>query len=159
TEKIDGAGDFTLPFGTQNLTLFGVTQRIFTPGTSSYAPDSYTFAGNLAPRLGVTWDVLGNGKSRAYLNFGRYYDRVPNHRAIRALSNEVGISRQEFSDRNLTTPRLGAPFGGCSDGAGGTTTCQPLAGGVFTQGVDKTNVVAGTKLPYENELSGGFAFE
>src|SRR6266581_609686 len=159
TESVEGAGSFTLPFGTQNITLGGVTNRIFTPGTSSYTPDSYVFAGNLAPRLGVTWDVLGNGKSRAYMNWGRYFERIPNDLAIRALSNEVGISRQEFSDRNLTTPRLGNPIGGCSDGVGGSTTCQPLAGGVFTQGVDKTNVVPGTKLPYEDELSAGFAFE
>ena len=159
TESIQGAGSFTLPFGTQNVSLGGVTTRIFTPGTSSYTPDSYVFSGNLAPRLGVTWDVLGNGKSRAYMNWGRYFERVPNDLAIRALSNEVGISRQEFSDRDLTTPRLGGPIGGCVDGGGNPTTCQPLAGGVFTQGVDKTNVVAGTRLPYEDELSAGFAFE
>jgi carboxypeptidase family protein len=159
TEAVQGAGSFTLPFGTQNITLGGVTNRIFTPGTSTYTPDSYVFAGNLAPRLGVTWDVLGNGKSRAYMNWGRYYERVPNDLAIRALSNEVGISRQEFSDRDLTTPRLGGSTPNCSDGAGGTTACQPLAGGVFAQGVERTNVVAGTKLPYEDELSGGFAFE
>ena len=159
TEAVEGAGSFTLPFGTQNITLFGVTNRIFTPGTSTYTPDSYVFAGNLAPRLGVTWDVLGNGKSRAYMNWGRYFERVPNDLAIRALSNEVGISRQEFNDRDLTTPRL-SPNGPttCSDGAGGTNSCTPLVG-VLSQGVDKTNVVGGTKLPYEDELSAGFAFE
>ncbi len=157
TESVEGAGSFTLPFGTQNITLFGVTSRIFTPGTSTYTPDSYVFAGNVAPRLGVTWDVLGNGKSRAYANWGRYFERVPNDLAIRALSNEVGISRQEFSDRDLTTPRLAGTT--CSDGVGGSTPCQAIAGGVFTQGVDKTNVVGGTKLPYEDELSAGFAFE
>ena len=93
------------------------------------------------------------------MNWGRYFERVPNDLAIRALSNEVGISRQEFNDRDLTTPRL-SPNGPttCSDGAGGTNSCTPLVG-VLSQGVDKTNVVGGTKLPYEDELSAGFAFE
>src|SRR5207249_5852885 len=114
------------------------TSRIFTPGSSSYAPNDYTFGGNLAPRLGVTWDVMGNGKSRLYANWGRYFERVPNDLAVRAFSNEVGISRQEFSDRALTTPRLGQSRT-CSDGLGGTNTCTALAA-VFTQGVDKTSV-------------------
>ncbi|OLE67750.1 MAG: hypothetical protein AUG09_00890 [Acidobacteria bacterium 13_1_20CM_2_68_7] len=159
SETVKGSGSFTLPFGTQNFTdpSTGVTSRIFTPGTSSYAPNDYTFGGNLAPRLGVTWDVMGNGKSRLYANWGRYFERVPNDLAVRAFSNEVGISRQEFSDRALTTPRLGQS-GTCSDGSGGTNTCTALAP-VFTQGVDQTSVQSGTKLPYEDELSGGFAFE
>jgi Carboxypeptidase regulatory-like domain len=138
-ETIDGAGQFTLPIGSQNFTdPSGVTYRIFTPGSTTFTPNSYTFGGNLAPRVGVTWDILGNGKSRAWANWGRYYERVPNDLAVRAFSNEVGISREQFTDRDLTT----------WDG-----------GAVFTQGFDETNVVAGTKLPFNDELSGGFAFE
>ncbi len=30
-----------------------------------------------APRIGLTWDFAGNGKSKAYMNWGRYYERVP----------------------------------------------------------------------------------
>ncbi len=158
SETLKGSGSFTLPFGTQNFTdPSGVTTRIFTPGTSTYSPNEYTFGDNWAPRLGVTWDVLGNGKSRLYANWGRYFERVPNDLAVRAFSNEVGISRQEFSDKALTTPRLGGT-GTCSDGSGGTNTCTALSA-VFTQGVDQTSVQKGTKLPYEDELSGGFAFE
>jgi outer membrane receptor for ferrienterochelin and colicin len=121
-ETVKGAGEFT-------LTLGGVP--------TDYKPSDYTFDGNIAPRLGVTWDVLGNGKSRLYANWGRYYERVPNDLAIRAFSNEVGISRAEFSDRDLTTQ----------------------SGPTFVQGIQPTTVVKGTKLPFEDELSGGFAFE
>ena len=138
-EHLQGAGEFTLPFGTQLFTIpAGPSYRIFTPGTSTYTPEEYTFSGNWAPRLGVTWDLLGNGRSRAWANWGRYYQRVPNDLAVRAFSNEVGVSRQAFVDRDLTTWD-GSP--------------------VFLQGVDETDVVAGTKLPYQDELSGGFAFE
>ena len=30
-----------------------------------------------SPRLGLAWDVLGNGKSKLYATAGRYYERVP----------------------------------------------------------------------------------
>jgi hypothetical protein len=158
TETIRGAGDFTLPFGTQVVNIGGIDSRIFTPGTSTYSPEQYTFSGNWAPRLGVVWDALGNGKSRAWVNLARYFERVPNDLAVRAFSNEVGISRQDFTDRALTNPAQ-LPFTvPCDNGAGGTTPCSPSAA-VFAQGVDQTQVVAGTKLPYEDEISGGFAFE
>ena len=59
------------------------------------------FTGNWAPRLGLIWDVRGDGKSRAYVNWGRYFERVPNDLAVRSFSNEVGISRQEFRTNHL----------------------------------------------------------
>src|SRR5207245_1794509 len=56
-ERIDGAGTFTLPFGTQtvmNEVSPGnfVPTRIFTAGTSTYRPNRYSFSGNWAPRIG-----------------------------------------------------------------------------------------------------------
>src|SRR5262249_3858013 len=65
-------------------------------------------------------------------------------------------------DRNLTQPRT-VPGGasecvdssGADTGLGGCDTIVP----VFTQGVDQTAVVGGVKLPYEDEISGGFSFE
>jgi len=168
-EKVQGAGSFTLPFATeivQKETFSGsgffVPTRIFTPGTSSYSPNSYTFGGNIAPRIGVSWDVRGDGKSRAYLNFGRYYERVPNDLAVRSFSNEVGISVQDFTDRALAHPRtIAGGAGACVDSTGVDTSlggCATLAP-LFTQGIDQTAVVGGVKLPYEDELSGGYSFE
>ncbi|HEV8199712.1 MAG TPA: TonB-dependent receptor [Candidatus Polarisedimenticolia bacterium] len=162
-ESIDGGGEFTLPFATENVEqdIGGgntVASRIFTPGTSTYTPNSYTFAGNWAPRIGVSWDVLGSGKSRLYANFARYFQRVPSDLAVRAFSNEVGISLQEFNDRTLATPRT-AGTGGCVDLGGAATTTCATSFPVFTQGVDQTEVVGGVKLPYEDEISGGYAFE
>jgi hypothetical protein len=157
TETIRGAGDFTLPFGTQIVNFFGIDTRIYTPGTTTFSPSDYTFSGNWAPRLGVAWDVLGDGKSRAWLNLARYFERVPNDLAVRAFSSEIGISLQDFTDRGLTTPRTLGFTVPCDDGAGGSTSCEP-SGAVFTQGMDQTTVVEGTKLPYEDEISAGFAF-
>ena len=158
-ERIDGAGSFTLPFATKNVTNgIGVTSRIFQAGTSTYTPNHYAFTGNLAPRLGVSWDVLGDGKSRLYLNYSRYFERVPSDLAVRAFSNEVGISRAEFDNRDLTGPRT-AGSAQCFDTAGNPTVNCALSAPVFTQGVDQTSVVSGVKLPYEDEISGGYQFE
>jgi len=158
TQTLQGAGDVTLPFGTETIDFGGVEARIFTQGTSTQSPSDYTFSGNWAPRLGVAWDALGNGKSRAWVNLARYYERVPNDLAVRAFSSEVGVSLQDFDDRALTTPRM-LPFTvPCDDGGGGSTTCAPAAP-VFTQGIDQTTVVPGTRLPYEDEISAGFGFE
>jgi hypothetical protein len=32
---------------------------------------------SISPRLGVSWDFMGNDKSKLYFSCGRYYDRVP----------------------------------------------------------------------------------
>jgi hypothetical protein len=156
-ETINGTGTFSLPFATKVVDVGGVPTRIYQNGSSDYRPNRYSFTNNVAPRFGVTWDVLGNGKSRLYLNWGRYYERIPNDLAVRAFSNEVGISLQEYSDRALTTTRKTAG-GTCDDGAGGTTGCSTI-NATFTQGVEPTTVVGGSKLPYEDELSGGYSFE
>ena len=157
-ETVTGAGDYTLPFGTDVLNFGGVEYRIFTPGSTTFGHTDYTFDGNWAPRLGIVWDAIGNGKSRAWLNLARYFQRVPNDLAVRAFSSEVSISRQDFDDRTLTQIQS-VPFTTtCDDGGGGSTSCAPSTG-VSIQGVDQTVVVPGTKLPYEDEISAGFAFE
>ncbi len=54
-----------------------------------------------APRLGFTWDVAHNGKSKLYGFAGRYYERVPSDIAIRGLNNEVS-GDEFFYDPQLT---------------------------------------------------------
>ena len=41
-----------------------------------------------APRLGVVWDPMNNGKSKVYGSFGRFYEIVPQDIQTRALGNE-----------------------------------------------------------------------
>src|SRR6185295_2114258 len=40
--------------------------------------DDFSLKNNWAPRLGVTYDVTGDGKTKAFGNFGLFYSRVPN---------------------------------------------------------------------------------
>ncbi|MCM3875697.1 MAG: TonB-dependent receptor [Thermoanaerobaculia bacterium] len=90
-----------------------------------------------SPRLGIVWDFLGNGKSKAYANFGRFYEVIPQDIQTRALGNEFII----FARNNSSTPDpvdlfLGAPI---------------VQGGELTQ--DKL------KGMYQDEAIAGFEVE
>jgi outer membrane receptor protein involved in Fe transport len=64
----------------------------------------FTWKNNFAPRIGATYDPTGSGKSKIYANWGRFYAKVPNDLAARALSADSGISRADYFDANLTRP-------------------------------------------------------
>ncbi len=43
--------------------------------------------GQYAPRLGATWDVLGNGESKVYASYGRYFQPVSPNTNLRMASS------------------------------------------------------------------------
>ena len=43
---------------------------------------------NYSPRVGFTWDVTHDGKSKFYGFYGQYVERVPTDMAIRSLAHE-----------------------------------------------------------------------
>ena len=65
---------------------------------------NFKWDGNWAPRIGGILDPMGNGRMRVFANWGRFYARVPNDLAARAMSAEVGTSRADYFDANLTQP-------------------------------------------------------
>jgi hypothetical protein len=64
----------------------------------------FSWDGNWAPRMGVVWDPLGNGKGKVFANFGRFYAKIPNDLAARALSADAGVTRADYFDPQLTRP-------------------------------------------------------
>ncbi len=48
--------------------------------------------------------MLGNGRSKMYANYGRFYARIPNDLAARALSADDGVQRADYFDAGLTRP-------------------------------------------------------
>lgn len=108
---------------------------------------NFPLKNNWAPRVGVIYDVLGNGKSKLFGNFGRYYARIPNDLAARALSADDGASRIDYFDAGLTRP---IPNGTL---AGGQTNHFVLAG----VGADQIDPDA--KLSFQDEFVAGFEFE
>jgi hypothetical protein len=113
----------------------------------------FTLKNNWAPRIGATYDIAGNGRTKVFGNFGRYYARIPNDLAARSLSADDGISRADFFDASLTQPI-----------PNGITTTDPNSG----QSITNHFVVAGTttdvidpdaKLSYINETVVGLDHE
>ena len=47
------------------------------------------FKDNLQPRIGLTWDVNNDGKTKVSANFGKYQERMPLQPAMRTSGNEV----------------------------------------------------------------------
>jgi outer membrane receptor protein involved in Fe transport len=66
--------------------------------------DEFTWDGNWAPRIGVSWDPTQNGRARVFANWGRYYAKIPNDLAARALSADAGVTRADYFDADLTRP-------------------------------------------------------
>ena len=64
---------------------------------------AYTWTNNWGPRLGATFDVVGSGRSKLYASWGRYYAKIPNALAVRAMGSEPTASADYF-DAELTRP-------------------------------------------------------
>jgi hypothetical protein len=109
----------------------------FLVGPGVYAGRSYNFKAEFSPRVGISWDVLGNGKSKLYANFARLYERVPNDLAVRSFGNEFGVLSVNYNNPDLT--------GQISRG--------------FAVGATPTRVQPGTRLPYKDDFTLGYQFE
>jgi len=134
-QKIAGTGDYTLDF------RYDDPSNAIESSAPSAAAGSYKFDWAFAPRIGLTWDTKGDGRSKLYVNGARYYERVPNDLAIRALSNEAGLGTTTYTNWDLVTGQPTNQSNGASI-RGGQTSVQPK-----------------TKLPYVDEYVLGWQQE
>ena len=104
-------------------------------------PHTEKFDWTFAPRIGLTWDSKGDGRSKAYVNYARLFERIPNDLAVRAFSNETSISTVTFGGWDIDA---GIPINQTANGRlrGGASTISP-----------------GTKIPYVDELVVGWQQE
>jgi outer membrane receptor protein involved in Fe transport len=92
--------------------LWRVSDRLtVTPGLryeqqqlSGSIVEDFSLSNNWAPRIGVVFDATADGRTKLFGNFGRFYARMPNDLAARALSADDGISRADYFDAALTQP-------------------------------------------------------
>ena len=71
---------------TMDLMLsIGLRKDIY-EGEGTTGKKLYDFDTDIAPRLGFTWDVLGDGESKLYGTYGRYYLPVANNTIYRSAS-------------------------------------------------------------------------
>ena len=104
---------------------------------------------NWAPRIGATFDLLGNDRSKLYGNWGRYFAKVPNDLAARALSADAGVTRADYFDANLTRP---IPAGVAAGPTGDTVH-------FITAGLSPSTFDPDSKSSYLDEALVGFEFE
>jgi outer membrane receptor protein involved in Fe transport len=105
----------------------------------------FSLKNNWAPRIGATFDLAGDGRTKIYGNYGRYYARIPNDLAARALSADDVISRGDYFDAALTKPI-----------PNGIVTTDPTTGLSVTNhfvlaGASPDTIDPNAKLSYINE--------
>ncbi len=125
----------------------------------------YSFTGAWAPRVGATVDPFGKGKTKAYYNFGRFFEYIPLDLAERSLSAETdfrngrfapdfeivnGVRRVKLNSLGTVTPVLDAAhFLTGATGGTGSTVSVSLSN-------PSSPILPGTKLGYSDEHIVGF---
>lgn len=105
---------------------------------------------NFAPRLGFIWDVMNNGRSKLYGNYGRFHESVPMDINIRAFGGELSVFSYNFDPTagnlmpDATAPTRTGTLGG------GTTPVDPDLKGQY---IDE--ILLGYEQEVANNLSVG----
>ncbi|PWT80310.1 MAG: hypothetical protein C5B44_05480 [Acidobacteria bacterium] len=128
---------------------------------------SYTFTDQWAPRLGVTIDPFGKGKTKVWYNYGRFFEYLPLDAAERSLSQELDFTNFRFAPafttdaagvRHVVLSSLGSPIPAI-DAAHlltGATGSGNIPGAGTVSASDLSAVTAGTKLGFSDEHIIGF---
>lgn len=88
---------------------------------------AYLLPAEWAPRVGISWDHTGEGKSKLYAHYGQFYEKVPLDIAARLFSPDLTITRGEYFDPGMTNPTgsaLGTSGNGLTRVEEGTRTSQ-----------------------------------
>jgi hypothetical protein len=108
----------------------------------------FSLAGNWALRIGAAFDPTGSGKSKIFGSIGRFYARIPNDLAARALSNEQDITRGDYFDAALTRP---VPNGVATLTPGGAAVTSHFV----TLSTGNEDIDPNAKLSYTDEFVAG----
>ncbi len=115
----------------------------------------FVFDGNWAPRFGLIYDVKGDGKTKVYGSWGRFFQKIPQDLAVRALSVETGFTSVYWGDLNATDFLN-------DDMVAAGLTVYPGYGSPYTIGLTgsvPTIVYPGTKAMFQDEFVLGFDHE
>ncbi len=98
---------------------------------------AHTFQAEFSPRVGLSWDPRGDGRSKLFVKYSRMFERVPNDLAVRSFGNEFGLLLANYTTPDLTTQ----------------------TGAIYTTSPAPTRISPGTRLPYKDDVILGYQFE
>lgn len=119
---------------TSNILLdLGLRNETFT--NSGAAGEFINVDNQWAPRLGMSWDINGDGKSKLYASLGRYYLPVATNTNIRLAGGEY-FTQQMFRCVTADTDGDAGTPDRCTFGADGRPVLQDLNGDGEITGAD-----------------------
>ncbi len=107
-----------------------------------------------APRVGASWDINGDGRSKAYANYGRYYDAVGLYlgQALNRQTNSTFRWEGTYDPADPTNPDNWTLVNQ-TDGDNNTTTIDPNLSANF-----KDEIVVGYEFEFATDFSAGAKF-
>jgi outer membrane receptor protein involved in Fe transport len=115
-------------------------------GLSSTA---FSLSNEWAPRIGVTWDFVGDGTSKLYASAGRFYYAIPTDLNVRVFTANTSLRTFSYDINDLS--QAGGP---CPTGAP-TAGCVPRAQRIQVGAIVGEPVDPGIKASYQDELTLG----
>ncbi|MBC7551347.1 MAG: TonB-dependent receptor [Cellulomonas sp.] len=120
--------------------------------------------GMFAPRIGLLYDWTKEGRSKIYVNYGRYFESIPMDINDRSFGGETTF-RQTFGTAAATcAPQVDGTTAGADPKIGGlngqsclTTSSAPSTSQLI--GASGTLVAPGIKAQYLDEIIGGAEYE
>ncbi|GLH69697.1 membrane protein [Geothrix rubra] len=107
------------------------------------------FNDQLQPRLGFTWDVNGDGRSKVSGSYARYFESIPQRMAIRVYANETYL-RYRYSASNSTYNTTTGAYAYNTAGTGPSSITD------FATPFSFDPIAEGVKLPQRNEYTLGY---
>ncbi len=84
--------NLTLDFGIRFEQQVAFNAKEFqgtTTATGEIVPSSAFTLNNWAPRLGINWDPTGEGKSKIFAHYGRFFENIPMDINVRAYGGQI----------------------------------------------------------------------
>ena len=112
-----------------------------------------------SPRIGLSWDPFGDGKTVVRAGFGLFYDFIP----LEAVAGEISYnSPTDTLNTFFGSAASPIPFPACPSNPDGTSTCTANSGypGLLTGVLDPVRATTSAQwnLGIERELPGKFTF-
>jgi hypothetical protein len=143
--------DIEAPFLASALGQDVTLDDLLASGLPIRAPEEIRITNsNLAPRLGLTWDPFSDGRSKAFLSWGRYYDKLFLNSVVLEQGPDLITRYYEFDPDGVDAAGPNNQLG--SLGSQSAPSIYQLDRGLKTPYTDETT------LGYEREISPELSF-